>query len=117
MPEPSAKDRPWRTYEMVFMLSKSPHYNFNRSGLNGDEDIWTISARPQPSNGLHFAAFPEELVRRCLDIGCRENGEVLDPFAGTGTTLKVALDTGRPAVGIDLKAEFCEHMAKSLKTI
>ena len=115
MPEPTAKDRPWRTYEMVFMFSKSPRYNFNRMALNGDEDVWTISAKPRPNNGLHFASFPEELVRRCLNVGCEHDGEVLDPFAGTGTTLKVAVESGRSAVGVDLKPEFCEHIAKSLK--
>ena len=114
MPEPTAKDRPWRTYEMVFMFSKSVKYYFDRPALNGEEDIWTISARPKPSKGLHSAAFPEELVRRCLDVGCPRDGEVLDPFAGTGTTLKVAIASGRHAVGVDLKLEFCEYIAKSL---
>ena len=117
MPEPTAKDRPWRTYELVFMFSRSPRYCFDRSALNGDEDVWTISARPRPNNGLHPASFPEELVRKCLDVGCPEDGEVLDPFAGTGTTLKVAVESGRPAVGVDLKSEFCEYMAKSLKAL
>ena len=117
MPEPTAKDRPWRTYEMVFMFSKSPRYNFNRSALSGDEDVWTISARPKSNNGLHSASFPEELVKKCLDVGCGETGEVLDPFAGTGTTLKVAVESGRAAVGIDIKNEFCEYMAKSLRAI
>ena len=117
MPEPTAKDRPWRTYEMVFMFSKSQRYNFDRSALAGDEDIWTISARPKSSKGLHSASFPDELVQKCLDVGCASNGEVLDPFAGTGTTLKVAVASGRPAVGVDLKLEFCEYMAKSLTAI
>ena len=117
MPEPTAKDRPWRTYEMVFMFSRSPRYLFNRSALNGDEDVWTISTRPRPNNGLHPASFPEELVKKCLDVGCPEDGEVLDPFAGTGTTLKVAVQSGRSAVGIDLKSEFCEYMAKSLQAL
>ena len=117
MPEPTAKDRPWRTYEMVFMFSRSPRYLFNRSALDGDEDVWTISARPRPNNGLHSASFPEELVKRCINVGCPADGEVLDPFAGTGTTLKVAVQSGRSAVGIDLKSEFCEYMAKSLKTL
>ena len=117
MPEPTAKDRPWRTYEMVFMFSKSQRYHFTRSGLGDDEDIWTISARPKPSNGLHSASFPDELVQKCLDVGCASDGEVLDPFAGTGTTLKVAVMSGRPAVGVDLKLDFCEYMAKSLTAI
>jgi hypothetical protein len=38
IPEPTAKDRPWRTYEMIFMFSKSPRYYFSRSALNSDED-------------------------------------------------------------------------------
>ena len=117
MPEPTARDRPWRTYEMVFMFSKSPRYHFDRLALNGEEDVWTISARPKTSKGLHSAAFPEELVQKCLEVGCPGDGEVLDPFAGTGTTLKVAIASGRHAVGIDLKLEFCEYMARSLTDI
>ena len=42
MPEPTAKDRPWRTYETIFMFSKSQRYNFFRPELNDEEDIWTI---------------------------------------------------------------------------
>jgi len=117
MPEPTARDRPWRTYEMVFMFSKSQRYNFNRPALGDDEDIWTISTRPSPSKGLHSASFPDELVQKCLDVGCASDGEVLDPFAGTGTTLKVAVMSGRPAVGVDLKLDFCEYMAKALTEI
>ena len=91
IPEPTAKDRPWRTYEMIFMFSKSPRYYFSREALKGQEDVWTISSRRTANGGLHSAAFPDELVQRCLDIGCPPNGRVLDPFAGTGTTLRVAL--------------------------
>lgn len=117
MPEPTAKDRPWRTYEHVFMFSKSPKYIFDREALNGEEDIWTIPTKPNQNKVSHFSAFPEELVKKCLDIGCKKEGEVLDPFAGTGTTLKVALQSGRPAVGVDLKPEFCDHMVKSLSSL
>ena len=117
MPEPTAKDRPWRTYELIFMFSKSQKYNFDRSNLNGAEDIWVIPTKPNHNKVSHFSAFPHELVQRCLDVGCKADGEVLDPFAGTGTTLKVALQSGRPAVGIDLKPEFCEHIAKTLSLL
>ena len=117
MPEPTAKDRPWRTYELIFMFSKSQKYDFNREELNGEEDIWIIPTKPNQNRVAHFSAFPEELVKKCLDIGCKNDGEVLDPFAGTGTTLKVALQSGRPAVGIDLKPEFCDYMVKSLGSL
>ena len=69
LPEPTAKDRPWRTYEMIFMFSQSPRYHFARGALDGDEDVWTISARPKNTKGVHSAAFPEELVAKCLGLG------------------------------------------------
>lgn len=114
MPEPTAKDRPWRTYEMLFMFSKTQRNYFDRSALGDFEDVWNISVRPKSSKGLHSAAFPEELVEKCLDVGCPEGGKVLDPFAGTGTSLVAAVKSGRPAVGIDLKPEFCTYMAAAL---
>lgn len=117
VPEPTAKDRPWRTYEMVFMFSKSPRYYFSRDALNGNEDIWTISARRRSNGGVHAAAYPEQLVERCIELGCPEKGRVLDPFAGTGTTLRVALKSGRPAVGIDLSEEFCDFMVNELRKL
>lgn len=117
LPEPTAKDRPWRTYEMVFMFSKSPHYFFRRENLGEEEDIWTISERPKSTNGLHYATFPDKLVQRCLDIGCPDDGKVLDPFAGSGTVLRVAVESGRPAIGIELNEKFCEYMCNHLKKL
>lgn len=116
-PEPTAKDRPWRTYEMVFMFSKTPRYFFLREKLNNEEDIWTISDRPKNARGIHAAAFPEQLVQKCLDVGCREGGAVLDPFAGSGTTPRVALKSGRPATGIDLSESYCDHMVRELSKL
>lgn len=117
LPEPTAKDRPWRTYEMVFMFSKSPRYWFNREALESDEDVWVISERRKHNNGKHMAAFPDELVSRCLNIGCRQGAEVIDPFLGSGTVLRVALEGGHPATGIDLSREFCQYAASTLDAI
>jgi DNA modification methylase len=114
LPEPTAHDRPWRTYEFVFLFSKTPRYHFDRQGLGGHEDVWTISTRPQSSNGRHSAAFPDALVERCLTIGCKKGGEVLDPFAGSGTVLRVAARLGHPSVGIDLSPDFCNYMVEQL---
>lgn len=114
IPEPTAKDRPWRTYEMIFMFSKSPRYYFSRDALDRNEDIWMISERRRSNGGLHSAAFPEQLVQRCIEAGCPDSGRVLDPFAGTGTTLRVALRLGRSATGIDLSEEFCDFMVNEL---
>jgi DNA modification methylase len=117
LPE-SVKDRPRRSYEYVFMFTKNRRYYFDRSVLDNQdiEDVWTISARPKSTNGIDTAPFPDELVQRCLDIGCPIDGTVLDPFAGGGTTLRVALKTGRSATGIDLNPDFCNYITNILRT-
>lgn len=114
----SVKDRPRRSYENIFMFCKNRSYFFNRNALhnvNVEEDVWTIPARPKATNGIDTAPFPDELVARCLDLGCPKNGVVLDPFAGSGTTLRVAVESGRSAVGIDLSVNFCKYMVEQLR--
>jgi DNA modification methylase len=108
LPEPNSRDRPWRTYETVFMFSKSTKYHFDRQALKacGNEDIWIIHSQSQ-AGGRHSAVFPADLVQRCLDVGCKPGVVVFDPFAGSGTVLEVALRTARSAVGIELNPDFC----------
>ncbi|MFA5061688.1 MAG: site-specific DNA-methyltransferase [Patescibacteria group bacterium] len=116
-PEPTARDRPWRSYEMMFMFSRNPVYYFSRAALQGEEDIWTVHSQSKHTDKLRSAYFPEQLVRRCLEIGCPPHGEVLDPFAGSGTVLRAAVAAGRPATGIDLSDSYCKFMAGDLKKL
>lgn len=116
LPE-SVQDRPRRSYEYVFMFAKNRKYFFDRQPLIDvdEEDMWSIVARHRAPNGLCTAPFPDELVQRCLAIGCPAKGMVLDPFAGSGTTLRVALKSGRCAKGIELNRKFCDHIVEELK--
>lgn len=66
--------------------------------------VWTIATKPYAE--AHFATFPEELVSRCVLSGCPDGGTVLDPFAGSGTTLAVAARLNRHAVGCELNPEY-----------
>lgn len=116
LPE-AVKDRPRRSYEFVFMFSKSRHYYFDRRPLieqNIDEDVWTIPPKTGSNGKIDTAPFPDELVQRCLSIGCPKNGVVLDPFAGSGTTIRVAVSTGHQAIGVELNPTFCEYIVNSL---
>jgi DNA modification methylase len=111
-------DRPRRSYENIFMFAKDRHYFFNRAALRDiivEEDVWTIPARPKATNGIDTAPFPDELVERCLEMGCPAVGKVLDCFAGSGTTVRVAVASGRSATGIDLSPVFCEYMVRQLR--
>lgn len=115
VPEPNVRDRPWRTYEHVFLFAKKRHYKFSRKLLRsrGVEDIWTIESQSK-ARREHPAVFPSELVERCLMIGNSGHGPVLDPFAGSGTVLRVALAMGMSADGIDLNPDYCHSMAREL---
>ena len=116
LPE-AVRDRPRRSYEYIFMFAKDRKYYFNRQPLIDkqiDEDVWTITPRPSGTE-LQTAPYPDELVSRCLDIGCPENGVVLDPFSGSGTTMQVALKTGRSAIGIDISETFCRYILEHLE--
>ncbi|MFM2094432.1 MAG: hypothetical protein RIS70_1556 [Planctomycetota bacterium] len=68
--------------------------------------VWTIN--PQPCHEAHFAVMPEELAELCICAGCPEDGVVLDPFTGSGTTGIVALRHQRHFIGTELNADYCE---------
>lgn len=111
------RDRPGRSYEYVFILAKSRKYYFDKQPLIDkkiEEDLWTIPAKSKKTGNIDTAPFPDELVRRCLEIGCPSEGIVLDPFLGSGTTVRVALSMGFSAVGIDLNSEFCAYAASTV---
>ena len=65
--------------------------------------------------GAHFAVFPPDLIEPCILAGCHEDGVVLDPFAGSGTTLMVAKKHGRNYVGIELNPEYISLIEKRLE--
>jgi DNA modification methylase len=74
--------------------------------------VWTIA--PEPFAGAHFATFPRKLVEPCVLAGSRPGDVVLDPFAGSGTTLQVAKRLGRRAVGIELNPDYLPMIERRL---
>ncbi|HEX2022180.1 MAG TPA: site-specific DNA-methyltransferase [Candidatus Thermoplasmatota archaeon] len=66
--------------------------------------VWDLRGARQERGDLarRTAAFPDELPRRLVRMFSVLGDVVLDPFAGTGTTLRVALEEGRRAVGYEV---------------
>jgi site-specific DNA-methyltransferase (adenine-specific) len=62
----------------------------------------------------HPAAFPPEVVSPWVVACSLEEETVLDPFMGSGTTLRVAKELGRKAIGIEIEERYCEIAAKRL---
>lgn len=76
--------------------------------------VWTIATKPFPD--AHFATFPTDLVTPCVLAGSKAGDTVLDPFAGSGTTGKVAIELGRKAILIEPKAEYIEMIQRRCQT-
>ena len=66
--------------------------------------VWTVNTKPY--SGAHFATFPEELITDCIKAGCPENGIVLDPFGGAGTTAVVARKLNRNYLLCELNPDY-----------
>lgn len=71
-------------------------------------DVWDIIPEDTQGRKLHFAPYPEDLCRLPLLATCPQDGIVLDPFCGTGTTNVVAHQLRRKSVGIDISQEYVE---------
>ena len=74
------------------------------SEYRNKRSVWTVTTKPFAE--AHFATFPEDLIEPCVLAGCPENGIVLDPFMGAGTTAVVAVKNGRQYVGFELNPEY-----------
>lgn len=81
---------------------------------NGDDrnkrSVWIIPTESDPA--AHFATMPDALVKPCILAGLPDDGIVMDPFSGSGTTLRVALDLGYRAIGCDLNPQYVETIAR-----
>lgn len=85
------------------------------SGYRNKRDVWSVSTSPY--RGAHFATFPPKLIEPCVLAGCPENGVVIDPFFGAGTTGLVAAQFGRDYIGIELNPEYVRIAEKRLSEV
>lgn len=80
-------------------------------------DIWNIVTEDTWRKDSHCAVFPEKLLRIPILATCPQNGIVLDPFCGTGSTVAAAIKLLRKAIGIDLSYKYIDSSIKRMDTI
>ena len=108
------------TARSVRRRSQVPH-----TGVIGQSDYQTedggprlarsvIFARSPRENGIHPTEKPIGILEPLVAYSCPPGGLVLDPFAGSGSTLDAARSTGRRAIGIEAREDYCEAIARRL---
>ena len=97
--------------EYIYWITKEQKTpKFNSKAFKFKE-VWDISPKQEPN---HPAPFPKELVRRCIFATTNENDVILDPYAGSGTTLIVAKEMKRRYLGIELNKKYIDIINKRL---
>lgn len=96
------------TSEWIVVFAK-PDWRLASRAASGVGDVWRV---PQEQNPDHPAPFPIGLPARAIDTAAPSL--VLDPFAGSGTTLRAAKDAGVRAIGIEKSERYCEIAARRL---
>jgi site-specific DNA-methyltransferase (adenine-specific) len=93
--------------------------NYRRYGREGKHPgtVWRASRifHNHPENCGHPTQKPLEIVGRMIEVSSVEGDALLDPFAGSGTTLVAAYRLGRHATGIEISEEYCELAARRLE--
>lgn len=100
-------DRPGQGWEAISYLHRAKGRSvWNGGGKHGN--YITQTAAPEGHPTAKPLSIYEDLVRQFTNYG----DTVLDPFAGSGTTLRAAANNGRKAIGIELEERYCEIIAK-----
>lgn len=118
----SVRDRPTKAHETLFLLSKNQNYYYDVGAVRGPNarrlrTVWDIPTEPRKNGHVddHPAIMPMSLASRCVSITTKPESVVLDPFAGSGTTLLAARKLGRKWVGVELKTSFANLIERRMK--
>ncbi|MGV8973152.1 MAG: DNA-methyltransferase [Rhodoglobus sp.] len=108
MPQISA-DRPGQGWEAIaYMHRADTKPSWTGGGRHGNYLL------PVQQNAGHPTVKPLSMVADWVRRFTNPGDTILDPFAGSGTTLRAAKDEGRKAIGVELDERYCEVIAKRL---
>ena len=102
-------------YELMKQWDKSNDIIKNKGTQM--RSVWSIPLTPkiEKTFGKHPTQKPEELLRRIILSSTNKGDLILDPFCGSGTTGKVAVEFQRNFIGIEIDKNFCEISKKRIE--
>ena len=98
--------------ERIYIIAK-PEWKPQKEYL-GYGEVWRI---PPETDNPHPAPFPKQLAKRVILSASKEGDTVLDPFAGSGTTMLMAEENNRNSIGIEISEEYCKMIRKKLSEL
>ena len=103
-------DRPATGWEAVAIMHglETGKMRWNRGGHHA---VWTENIE----RGEHRTQKPINLIRQFVEDFTDPGDLILDPFMGSGTTLRAAKDLGRRAIGIELREDYCKIAVERLR--
>ena len=100
-----------REYEDLRREYEDLRRYFEITNADQKTDVWRFAS---PKRRSHSCQKPLEMLEYMVRASCRPGGIVLDPFAGSGTTLVAARKLGRRSIGIEIDERYCEIAAGRL---
>lgn len=74
--------------------------------------VWNVSSTTY--NGAHFAVYPPDLIEKPIKTCCPDDGIVIDPFMGSGTTGEVAVNSNKKYIGFELNPDYAALAEKRI---
>ncbi len=99
--------------ERILWFVSDAEWKWNQE-MVGLGTIWRAGKIQQAQGKEHPVEFPSAIPANCIAAASAAGDVVLDPFMGSGTTLRAAKDLGRRAIGIEIQERYCEIAAKRL---
>ena len=113
----SKKSKHIFNYELMKYWDKSNDFIKNKGSQM--RSVWSIPLTPQREKifGKHPTQKPEELLKRIIISSTNKGDLILDPFMGSGTTGKVAIEFQRKFIGIEIDKNYCEISKKRIHSV
>jgi DNA modification methylase len=100
--------------ERILWMVRGDNWKWNRE-FTGYGTIWRIQKMQRRAGKEHPVEYPIRIPKRCIRAATEIGDLILDPFMGSGTTLRAAKDLRRKAIGIEIEEKYCEIAAKRMQ--
>ena len=118
-PAPNFRKQLVRAVEMAVWQTQGAGWTFNAGGYR--PNVWQgpiingYLSQNTDEKRWHPTQKPEWLMRAWIELFSMPGDLILDPFAGSGTTLRAAKDLGRRAIGIEVDEEYCKIAVERMR--